>query len=48
MKSKEFYERFNLNQENNNFSFLKNNSLPVLIFIGRLTEVKKIDLLIKQ
>ena len=46
-KQRILYERFNLNQENNNFSFFKNNSLPVLIFIGRLTEVKKIDLLIK-
>lgn len=29
------------------FSFFKNPSLPVLVFIGRLTPVKKLDILIK-
>ena len=34
-------------EKSNPFNFFDNNSLPVLIFSGRLTKIKKIDLLIE-
>lgn len=39
-------ERNDLSEDKNLFSFFSNLNLPSLIFIGRLTQIKKIDLLL--
>ena len=45
-KQKKLYNKFSLNSEDYRFTFFNDNSLPVLIFIGRLTRVKKLNMLI--
>ena len=45
---KEYFEKYQKNNTKKEFTFFKNSKLKNILFLGRLTSVKKIDLLIKS
>ena len=45
---KEYFENYQKNNTKREFTFFKNSKLKTILFLGRLTSVKKIDLLIKS
>ena len=45
---KEYFENYQKNNIQKEFTFFKNSKLKTVLFLGRLTPVKKIDLLIKS
>ena len=45
---KEYFEKYQKNNTKKEFTFFKNSKLKTILFLGRLTSVKKIDLLIKS
>lgn len=45
---KEYFENYQKNNIQKEFTFFKNSKLKTILFLGRLTSVKKIDLLIKS
>ena len=45
---KKYFEDYQKNNIKKEFTFFKNSKLKTIIFLGRLTSVKKIDLLIKS
>ncbi len=45
---KEYFENYQKNNTKREFAFFKNSKLKTILFLGRLTSVKKIDLLIKS
>ena len=45
---KEYFEHYKKNNLKREFTFFKNSKLKTILFLGRLTPVKKVDLLIKS
>jgi len=45
---KKYFENYQKNNTKKEFAFFKNSKLKTILFLGRLTSVKKIDLLIKS
>ena len=45
---KEYFKNYQKNNTKREFTFFKNSKLKTILFLGRLTSVKKIDLLIKS
>ena len=45
---KKYFENYQKNNTKREFAFFKNSKLKTILFLGRLTSVKKIDLLIKS